>query len=337
MALSSINPTPEVTIIVPLYNAEKYLQNCITSIISQTFQNIEILLIDDGSTDNSYKVCWQYAEIDPRIRIIYQQNSGASSARNCGLRNANGKYIMFCDSDDVVSPLWCEHLYSLLKANESYMPVCSYTQNLRDLGKKKYLEIEDNIKFSRSQYYRFKKAGLAGYICNTIFNREIITKNKITFREQKAKGDYNEDLIFVLQYIQKMDGIIYCGYADYAYLTHYNSLSRGSFPHNYLQKHIEKYFLWETFLTENNQSIWISDLADESLYYILQFFQNEVYIHNFITKKFIMAVKSKDVKRIVLQATGSKENPLLIDYLKKMQSIRLWAILSIGKFKNKFL
>lgn len=335
MTTLSVHSAPEISIIVPIYNVEKYLQRCIDSLIAQTFQNIEILLIDDGSTDSSYKICCQNSARDTRIRIIHQQNGGASSARNCGLKNARGKYIMFCDGDDIVSPLWCEHLYSLLQADESYVPVCSYTEKLNDLGKKKSLKIADNTTFSLCKYYDFKKSGLAGYICNSIFIKEIITKNNITFRQRQTKGDYNEDLIFSLQYIQNMKGIIYCGYSDYAYLPHDNSLSRGSFSNNYLEKYIEKYFLWEHFLDSTGQSIWAPELADETLYHLFSFLQKEVSAHKLITRKFIMAVKSKDIERIVSHAKGSRENPILVNYIKKKQPIRLWIRLSMGKFKNQ--
>ena len=91
-----------ISIIVPIYNVEKYLSRCVDSILNQTFTDFELILVDDGSTDNSGKICDEYAEKDCRIKVIHKDNWGVSSARNVGLENSVGEYIMFCDSDDFV-------------------------------------------------------------------------------------------------------------------------------------------------------------------------------------------------------------------------------------------
>ena len=99
-----------ISIIVPVYKAEKHLSECIDSIISQTYENFELILIDDGSPDNSGKICDEYAEKDKRIRAIHKENGGVSSARNTGLDNASGEYITFIDSDDFVDKQYLEKL-----------------------------------------------------------------------------------------------------------------------------------------------------------------------------------------------------------------------------------
>ncbi len=92
--------TDKISIIVPVYNVEKYLKECIESILSQTYKNIEIILIDDGSTDNSGKICDEYLKKDSRVKVIHKENGGLSDARNTGIEIASGKYIGFVDSDD---------------------------------------------------------------------------------------------------------------------------------------------------------------------------------------------------------------------------------------------
>lgn len=99
-----IASSPFVSVIIPVYNVSRYLPQCIESVISQTYQNIEIVIIDDGSTDGSGKICDQYAERDPRIRVIHSMNRGLASARNLGLENARGTFISFIDSDDWMEP-----------------------------------------------------------------------------------------------------------------------------------------------------------------------------------------------------------------------------------------
>jgi len=105
-----------ITIVVPVYNTEKYLDRCITSIINQTFKDIEIILINDGSTDNSLKIMYEYASKDDRIKIIDQVNKGLSATRNTGIKAANGRYILHIDSDDWIEPDMCEVMYK--KANK---------------------------------------------------------------------------------------------------------------------------------------------------------------------------------------------------------------------------
>ena len=113
---------PKVSIIIPIYNTAKYLPKCLDSILDQTYQNLEVILIDDGSTDNSGKIADDYAKKDQRIKIIHQKNAGQSSARNRGLKNATGNYISFVDSDDTITKTFIEKL--LFKNRDTALSVC---------------------------------------------------------------------------------------------------------------------------------------------------------------------------------------------------------------------
>ena len=130
----------EISIIVPVYNVEKYLENCIESILNQTFKDFELILVDDGSTDNSGKICDIYEKKDSRIKVIHKNNGGLSSARNAGLDIACGKYVGFIDSDDSIHPRMYEILYDLIKKYESDISCCNY--------KKIYDIFKDEIKLS---------------------------------------------------------------------------------------------------------------------------------------------------------------------------------------------
>ena len=103
-----------ISIVVPIYNVEKYLEKCINSIIIQTYKNIEIILVNDGSTDSSGKICDIYLKIDKRIKVVHKKNGGLSDARNVGIENAKGKYIAFIDSDDFLDSDFIEILYNLI-------------------------------------------------------------------------------------------------------------------------------------------------------------------------------------------------------------------------------
>ena len=115
-----------ISVVVPVYNVENYLERCLSSLINQTYRNLEIILINDGSTDNSLSVCQDYAKKDKRIKIYSQKNGGLSSARNKGISLASGKYIGFVDSDDVISLKMYENLYKAMIENNSEIGLCDF-------------------------------------------------------------------------------------------------------------------------------------------------------------------------------------------------------------------
>ena len=113
-----------ISIIIPVYNSEKYLQRCIDSIKSQTYNNIEILLIDDGSTDNSLQICNENALKDSRINVIHKKNTGVSDTRNIGIAKSKGKYVSFIDSDDYIEKNYIKKLYNAII--DKYVAICQY-------------------------------------------------------------------------------------------------------------------------------------------------------------------------------------------------------------------
>ena len=115
-----------VSVIIPVYNVEKYLRKCVDSVLSQTYKNLEIFLVDDGSPDNCGKICDEYAKKDKRIKVIHQQNCGLSSARNAALDVCTGEYITFIDSDDWVEPTYVEELYNAIKKYNCDVSVCGH-------------------------------------------------------------------------------------------------------------------------------------------------------------------------------------------------------------------
>lgn len=124
-----------ISLIVPVYQVEDYLEDCIKSLLDQTYKNIEILFIDDGSLDGCGRICDAYADRDARIRVVHQKNQGPSEARNTGIRLAEGEYIAFVDSDDLVSPVYIEKLYALLCQHHADIAVCDYVRNWENVDK----------------------------------------------------------------------------------------------------------------------------------------------------------------------------------------------------------
>lgn len=128
----------KVSIIVPVYNVERYLDKCMTSLVEQTYSNIEIVLVDDGSKDKSGEICDKWAAKDARVIVIHKENGGLSDARNHGIRNSNGKYIVCVDSDDYVDSDYIEYLYSLIVKHNTKMSICQHKVMLNDTISKDY-------------------------------------------------------------------------------------------------------------------------------------------------------------------------------------------------------
>ena len=133
-----------ITIVVPVYKVEKYIDRCVTSILNQTYKNLQIILVDDGSPDNCGKICDEYAKKDNRIEVIHKENGGLSDARNAGINIAKGKYIAFVDSDDYVSNDYIEYMYKILKKENAKISICE----LQIVWKN--TKIEENIKIDEN-------------------------------------------------------------------------------------------------------------------------------------------------------------------------------------------
>ena len=142
----SVASQPFISVIIPVYNAEQYLTETIDSLINQTLANIEIICIDDGSTDGSLALLKKYAKRDKRIKVYHQKNAGVATARNEGLRRASGKYIMWCDSDDTYTPNMCLKMFNIMERRRVDLAICSQNVILKQLerklrrGTKSYLE-----------------------------------------------------------------------------------------------------------------------------------------------------------------------------------------------------
>lgn len=192
-----------ISIIVPVYNVEDYISDCIDSILNQTFKDFELLLIDDGSTDDSGNICDSYIAKDLRVKVIHTKNHGVSKSRNLGIKNAKGKYIMFCDSDDYVDMYWCEKLYNSIRFNSNSFVLCPYfVYNQRKDGENIKIEnIQENkeIITNKKFYFSDYKIKLSASACNKIYEKEILINNNIKFCESLSLG---EDKLFNLDYLR---------------------------------------------------------------------------------------------------------------------------------------
>ena len=180
-----------ITIIVPVYNVEKYLHDCIESILNQTYKDFELILVDDGSKDNSGKICDEFAQKDYRINTIHQKNAGEGMARNAGLEIANGEWMVFVDSDDYIRP---DYIKDLLKAqNDSNADiVISGMDRVYGDGSIETLQVPmKDISVRGNLYDIIRKYHLIdnGYISGKLYKSSIINDRELRFSSLKLKAD----------------------------------------------------------------------------------------------------------------------------------------------------
>lgn len=194
-----------ISIVVPIYNCITTLERCVQSILDQTLIDWELLLVDDGATDGSGAVCDLFAAKDARIRVFHKTNGGVSSARNLGLDNARGEYVMFCDSDDWAEPDWCEKLYRAAQSNPDCLPVCNYYRNTS--GGESVNRPEEcgrlDVQIPKADFFCLNRQELLGIPWNKIFRCSILAQNHIRFDPDISLG---EDLIFTLDYLHQIPG-----------------------------------------------------------------------------------------------------------------------------------
>ena len=215
-----------VSIIVPVYNSEHWLDRCVKSILGQTYHNIKIILIDDGSQDGSAALCDEYAAEYEKVNVIHQQNLGAGSARNAGLQYADGEYICFVDSDDWIEPVLVERLVSGIA--DADVSICGYSiSDDSETGSDSKGAVScdrlDVLKRMLMPGYPSEEA-CYGYLWNKLFKKSIIEKYDITFNNSYIMW---EDMLFCCRYMAHIENGIYC--CDKLY--HYNIDNETSLSH----------------------------------------------------------------------------------------------------------
>lgn len=214
----------KLSIIIPVYNNEKFLENCLFSIQQQQLQEMEVLMIDDGSTDTSPKICQQFEHRDARFVYVRKENGGVSSARNLGLNKARGTYVTFIDSDDYIQADYLAHLVTQMDLGFG-MVVCGYDV-IQD-GKVEETRIfKENTAVSKNELYHLmlRNQSVFSVPWNKIFVTSIIKEHQLYFDESIA---YGEDLVFDFEYAAHTKQAFIMKYNGYKYVQHASSASGG--------------------------------------------------------------------------------------------------------------
>lgn len=225
----------EISIIVPVYNVEKYLKKCVDSILNQTFQDFELILVDDGSPDNSGYICDQYAEKDSRVRVIHKENGGLSDARNAGIDVAQGKYLGFVDSDDYIAEDMYEQLHTSLKNNNADLSICGIYDVYE--GRKPIKKTEKELLLNRDEalIMIFHGNEISVHAVNKLYKREIFSTVRYPF------GKYHEDSYTIVDVLDRCNNIAINTKQKYYYFHRNESITSQSFSN----KQFEFIDAWE--------------------------------------------------------------------------------------------
>lgn len=221
-----------ISIIIPVYNVEKYIHRCVDSVINQSYKNLEIILVDDGSPDSCGSICDDYVKLDARIKVVHKKNEGLGFARNAGLDCASGKYVTFIDGDDYIGLEHIETMYKNIKNSATDTCMAGHTKVYKD----KHIEhanvcagkvFRDNVK--ENILHRMCGADAHGNdyiemsVCMVLFSNEIIQKNHLRFVSEREY--VSEDLVFDFEYYPLSKGVCILDLTDYYYCDNEGSLT----------------------------------------------------------------------------------------------------------------
>ena len=217
-----------ITIIVPVYNVKPYLEECINSIIAQTYKHLEIILVDDGSTDGSSQLCDKYCEIDNRIKVIHKKNGGLSDSRNAGLDVMQGKYVGFIDSDDKVNEFFIESLYCKMVENKADICAGGFVAAFKN-GEIRQPEKGGVISSREAICKLIENVDLHDHVCTKLFKASLF--KEIRF----PQGRVFEDIRTTYKVFLKASKVIIIDDCYYWYRQRGNGIARGRFNINKLQ------------------------------------------------------------------------------------------------------
>lgn len=308
-----------VSVIVPIFNQEKYLSTCIESLLNQTLSDIEIILINDGSTDRSLKICERYREFDKRIKVVNQDNNGVSYSRNLGIKLAKSSYIYFIDPDDWVEANMLLNLYNNISKNKTDMCFSDYIVDTKYRSKIKKLSIdedvlnEDNI-YKKLIYNMIAKRNfdfsntIMGSVWRIMINKKFLDLNNINFREDLS---IMEDLVFVLEALKKTQSVSIERSAYYHYVKHDVSIM-SRYKENYLTEAKKVFYYIDSIFLKN-----IKDNHYLDIRYLLRLRYLNIFL-NYVKQE----AHSENHKKLNIKIRQIKENfddKYLIETIKKIK------------------
>ena len=324
-----------ITIIIPVYKVEKFIRECIESVINQTYSNLEIILVDDGSPDKSGEICDEYAKKDSRIKVIHKENGGVSSARNEGIKWINGSYFAFLDSDDILDKQYIETLHNQIIKDDSDICICKTNEFINS---KELPAIVNNGIIKKFNFEKNDIESSISTIMNDYYGSGVITKlyRKIGNIPTFESISIGEDLLFNIDYMHNVTNVIILDYNGYFYRTNEGSLTRSIQRQLFedLEKIIKKrnwnYGIYSVycFRIYNEQifNIYVNDRV--KIKYYIKKIKNLQFLKKMISDK-------QSVKKIICLTKRKKIYIKFITFLIRNNMYNCASALEILKYKFK--
>ena len=311
-----------VSIIVPIYNVSQYLRKCVDSILKQTYDNFELILVDDGSTDESVQICDHYEEMDARVTVIHKKNEGLVRARKTGLQNATGEYICYVDGDDWIEADMIEHLLSKMEATGADLIVsslsCESEDSVQYVHSKLDVGIYDTKDIIPMMLYtgKFYEFGVSQFACTKLFRKDLLWDVQMQVDDRINCG---EDVAVTYPYILMTNKIYISYYIGYHYIQREGSI---------VDRYDEDEFFRDKILIKYLRNVFGQSIYSKSLYNQLNQYaknlllvRNVAYFDSFHKKELLMPYGGISVNtRIILYGAG-KMGQSIYRYLKKQPSI----------------
>lgn len=330
-----------ISVIIPVYNRENYLSQCIESVLSQTLTEFELILVNDGSTDRSEEICEYYQKKDSRVIVINKENSGVGETRNFGLRKATAEYVMFLDADDWMQPNMLERMYEEIEKNKTDLVICGYRyiyDEKRD-SSLNYDVFYENNKFIgqeqvKSYFVKYYPDGMLGYPWNKLYRLDLIKQNHIYFPKMRRM----EDGIFNLNFFEYANSCCVISDSLYNYRAG-QVVMKKKLPTDILE-------LLEEFVVQYYKKIkkWGYDvvsveepMVDCFLNEFVSCIENQYINENsswYILKKNLLAYYDKEVVCYMMNKTykGSRYPKLILKLYKSKRFKLLYVVIHLKYF-----
>lgn len=339
----------KVSVIIPVYNCEKYIGECIESLINQTLKECEFIFVNDGSSDKSKEIIEGYAKGDNRIKLINQKNSGVSVARNTGLENAVGEYIGFVDGDDYIDVDYYENLYNAAKSNLCEIVICDWKSEVNGVENKLNLPFERNKVLNKRYiedkiYPFFIKEDSLNSVCNKIFNNNLIKKNNIMFPVGVELG---EDGFFNVVATTYADKVYYLDSSGYYYREVEGSATRNVIKKDYFKralsvyknkpKEYEKWPIKEEEIERLKTIKFLNTVIALTYIYFVPNDRNKLkdryrYIKNMINNQEVCDAINKYYNEI--SYNKGRYEKKIIDNMKKRNTFRIYVLTLYSRLRN---
>lgn len=319
----------KVSVIMPVYNAIEYLNRSIESIINQTYSNLEIILVNDYSTDDSKKICEEYAQKDNRIVVLDTIGKGVSATRNTGISRAEGKYLCFLDSDDEYEENFVESMIQNIEDTNTQLVICGY----KKVNDSQIEEVKDSIPSTKivdylnaySNQYGFEH--LANYPWNKLYITEIVKKNNVSFDE---KISVSEDAVFNMEYVKYIDNV---SVISDTLIKHY--IRENSLVSKKVDKELQKYTILKIY-DEYKNNYQLRELLEENKeilgQYLIYCFLRLCDMYDFKELKAIVKeIQSKDLRDVAINGKCINANYKIFKILYRLRFNWMLRVFSVLK------